>query len=203
MAPQENNQNPAIGAVTNSRFLVPESMLTPGFCGAMTMLMTNTICSRIPMLGNHDAYIGLTLSALFALIVTVGAIRLWRRAVFFFLNTLIIFCTAFGASGASSVIVSDANGNIEGMLGVSVSYAQSMTLAQVTPERAAEINKEIADLLNESAQLRTSLENARSDQERNAIAARLAEINARLVSLNAELTAASPQKEPFFRQWKF
>ena len=76
MAPRENNQNPAIGAVTNSRFLVPESMLTPGFCGAMTMLMTNTICSRIPMLGNHDAYIGLALSALFALIVTVGAIRL-------------------------------------------------------------------------------------------------------------------------------
>ena len=89
------------------------------------------------------------------------------------------------------------------MLGVSVSYAQSMTLAQATPERAAEINKEIADLLNESAQLRTSLENARSDQDRNAIAARQADINARLVSLNAELTAASPQKEPFFRQWKF
>lgn len=190
--------------INRDQFLVSESMLTPGICGALTMLMTNTLCNNIGAFNTLDGEIGLILSALFALLVTVGVMQIWKKVVYYLMNTMFIFCTAFGATtAASGGLAAGTNGESISILGISSSYAQTVVVAQATPQRTSEINEEITRLVSESAELRNKLEYAQNDQERQQISVRLDEISRKLVQLNAQLTASSQTKKPFFRQWKF
>lgn len=75
-------------------FLNPNSMLTPGFAGAVTMMITNVLCTlfAIPV-----ALTGLAISALFGTLVVVSAGSLFRKSIYYVLNSLIIFCVAMGS----------------------------------------------------------------------------------------------------------
>lgn len=59
-------------------FLNPNSMLTPGFAGAVTMMITNVLCAlfTIPV-----APTGLAISALFGTLVVVSAGSLFRKSI--------------------------------------------------------------------------------------------------------------------------
>jgi hypothetical protein len=80
-------------------FLTPEAMLTPGVAGAMTMMITNALWQNFAL---PPAYTGLALSFVFGLLVLAAAKALIPKAVFYVLNSLVIFCVAAGASGFAS-----------------------------------------------------------------------------------------------------
>ncbi len=77
-------------------FLTPEAMLTPGVAGAMTMMITNALAQNFDL---PRAYSGLALSFTFGLLVLAASKTLISKAVFYVLNSLVIFCVAAGASG--------------------------------------------------------------------------------------------------------
>ncbi|MDH3195408.1 MAG: hypothetical protein OEL78_03745 [Hyphomicrobiales bacterium] len=74
-------------------FLNPDSMLTPGIAGSLTMMITNVLCAYfvIPV-----PLTGLAISALFGTLVVVSAGSLLRKSIYYVLNSLIIFCVAMG-----------------------------------------------------------------------------------------------------------
>lgn len=77
-------------------FLNPHSMLTPGLCGGVTMLITNTLAAQF---GAPPNYTALAVSFLFGLIVFAAtATTLWLRLVFWLLNSLIIFSIGLGTN---------------------------------------------------------------------------------------------------------
>lgn len=76
-------------------FLNPASMLTPGFAGAVAMMISNTL---VHAFGLPPAWSALVLSFLLGSIVWVASVSLLRGAVYYVLNSLIIFSVAFGTN---------------------------------------------------------------------------------------------------------
>ena len=77
-------------------FLKPESMMTPGVAGAITMTISNTMWMQF---GLQQRWCALALSFAFgALVFAATRIPLWQRAVYYVLNSLIIFSAAAGGN---------------------------------------------------------------------------------------------------------
>ena len=77
-------------------FLKPESMMTPGVAGAITMTISNTLWMQF---GLQQRWSALVLSfALGALAVATARIPTWQRAVYCVFNSLIIFSAAAGGN---------------------------------------------------------------------------------------------------------
>jgi hypothetical protein len=77
-------------------FVNPNSMITPGVAGGITMAITNALTSQFNFLpGNWTA---LLLSFLFGAITFVYAARLMARIAYFVINSLIIFVMAHGSN---------------------------------------------------------------------------------------------------------
>jgi uncharacterized membrane protein len=92
--PKRENNSPEDSAI--SQFLTPEAMLTPGVAGSLTMMITNALTLNFAM---PRAWVGLGLSFLFGLLVLVTTRSVFQKAVFYVLNSLVIFCVAAGANG--------------------------------------------------------------------------------------------------------
>jgi len=92
-------------AIQIGDFLNPASMLTPGFAGAVAMMISNTL---VHAFGLPPAWSALVLSFLLGSIVWVASVSLLRGTVYYVLNSLIIFSVAFGTNtlglGASGSI---------------------------------------------------------------------------------------------------
>jgi hypothetical protein len=83
------------------KFLSPESMLTPGLAGGMTMGITNALAFQFGLDAPQPALIALVLSFLFGLCVFVSAksnIRRGVKALFWVINSLVIFTVAAGSN---------------------------------------------------------------------------------------------------------
>ena len=77
-------------------FLKPESMMTPGVAGAITMTVSNTMWMQF---GLQQRWCALALSFAFgALVFAATRIPFWQRAVYYVLNSLIIFSAAAGGN---------------------------------------------------------------------------------------------------------
>ena len=77
-------------------FLKPESMMTPGVAGAITMTISNTMWVQF---GLQQRWSALALSFAFgALVFAATRIPVWQRAVYYVLNSLIIFSAAAGGN---------------------------------------------------------------------------------------------------------
>jgi hypothetical protein len=86
-------------ALSTKEFLNPNSMLTPGFAGGMTMMITNTVAGQFDLGYPWAPAIGLLISLLFGLLaVTATAMPSWQRLVYYLLNSLIIFTVAVGSN---------------------------------------------------------------------------------------------------------
>lgn len=82
-------------------FLNPKSMVTPGIAGGMVMLLANGLCHPFPEL--QPRYVALGLSFLFgAITFGAGTLKLYRRALYWVLNSLVIFVVGFGAAQFAS-----------------------------------------------------------------------------------------------------
>ena len=78
------------------QFLTPEAMLTPGVAGSLTMMITNALTLNFAM---PRAWVGISLSFIFGLLVLVSTRSMLRKSVFYVLNSLVISCVAAGANG--------------------------------------------------------------------------------------------------------
>ena len=77
-------------------FLKPESMMTPGVAGAITMTISNTMWLQF---GLQQRWCALALSFAFgALVFSATRIPVWQRTVYYVLNSLIIFSAAAGGN---------------------------------------------------------------------------------------------------------
>ena len=82
------------------KFLTPESMLTPGLAGGMTMGITNALAFQFGLIAPGPAFIALTLSFLFGLCVFVSSRKAARavKLLFWVINSLVIFTVAAGSN---------------------------------------------------------------------------------------------------------
>ena len=78
-------------------FLQPKAMLTPGIAGGVTMLIANALWVAFSL---PPRWTALLLSFLLGLLVFVATPRapVWQRAVYYLLNSLIIFSVSIGAN---------------------------------------------------------------------------------------------------------
>ena len=78
-------------------FLQPKAMLTPGIAGGVTMLIANALWVAFSL---PPRWTSLALSFLLGLLVFVATTRVpvWQRAVYYLLNSLIIFSVSIGTN---------------------------------------------------------------------------------------------------------
>jgi hypothetical protein len=157
-------------------FLNPNSMLTPGLAGGMTMLITNTVCQWFPL---KPAEVGLAVSFMFGLLVLAMAAPWWKRGVYYLLNSLIIFCVAAGASGFGAAAAI-------GRPPQPAAPAVTTAPPPPPPVRTAELE-----------------ERERIEAMIRELQGRLGQPRSAAPTLPAPAPAAGPQAadEPFFRRW--
>jgi hypothetical protein len=112
--------SPHANALQN--FLTPEAMLTPGIAGTLSMTIANTLYVS---LGSPPAWTALLLSFVFGVLVLAEDRKPKIRFVLYVLNSLVIFCMAWGVNSVSS-------GSKERLAGLSLPYLVSPALAQTT-----------------------------------------------------------------------
>jgi hypothetical protein len=104
------------------KFLSPESMLTPGLAGGMTMGITNALAFQFGLDAPQPALIALVLSFLFGLCVFVSAksnIRRGVKALFWIINSLVIFTVAAGSNSiGTAASLAQASGTPRPVAGV-------------------------------------------------------------------------------------
>jgi len=77
-------------------FLQPKAMVTPGIAGGITMLIANALWVAFSL---PPRWTSLVLSFLLGLLAFVATkIPLWQRAVYYLLNSLIIFSVSIGTN---------------------------------------------------------------------------------------------------------
>jgi hypothetical protein len=78
-------------------FLQPKAMLTPGIAGGVTMLIANALWVAFSL---PPRWTSLVVSFLVGLLVFVATTRVpvWQRALYYVLNSLIIFSVSIGAN---------------------------------------------------------------------------------------------------------
>jgi hypothetical protein len=101
------NQPPAGNQTPIDSFLRPESMVTPGALGALTMLITNALANNFLWMGH--AITALVLSFIFGITAMVKATEIWQKAVFYVINSLIIFSVATGSNQIGGSVTSGGN----------------------------------------------------------------------------------------------
>jgi hypothetical protein len=77
-------------------FLNPNSMLTPGIAGSITMMIANTLWVNF---GLEPKYTALMLCLLLGLVVLAELkVPLWQKPVYYIINVLIIFSVSAGTN---------------------------------------------------------------------------------------------------------
>jgi len=100
-------------------FLNPKSMLTPGACGGVVMMITSALYVGF---GFPQMLTALIFSFLVGTIIfTVASQKLWQTIVLYIINSLIIFATATGMNGIGKKT------NIASLLEPSAVYADPIS----------------------------------------------------------------------------
>jgi hypothetical protein len=123
-APANNAPSPPPGSVESpiDSFLRPESMVTPGALGALTMLITNALATNFMWIGH--AITALLLSFIFGVTAIVKANELWQKIIFYIINSLIIFSVATGSNQIGGNVASSATSRQSSSLILPSAYAQ-------------------------------------------------------------------------------
>ncbi len=167
------------------QFLTPEAMLTPGIAGSLTMMITNALAQNF---GAPRAWAGIGLSFVFGLLVLVSSKSLVQRAVFYVLNSLVIFCVAAGASGIG------ASTHVEALLPIGPAFAQTKT--------GPSTDAAIAHCANLSASIATAQKNGASNDQILALVKPCQDVS-RVVQENRQTNTNVDTTKRFFAPWKF
>lgn len=93
------------GSVAAPKLVLPDTALTAGVAGSMTMMIANTVGALVVL---PLAWVALGVSMLFAALVNTGSGPRWQRAIYFVLNSLIIFAVGFGTNNLGRGVAGDA-----------------------------------------------------------------------------------------------
>jgi hypothetical protein len=191
------------------QFLTPEAMLTPGVAGSLTMMITNALAASF---GTPRAGTGLFLSFVFGLLVLVSTKDMLSKAVFYVLNSLVIFCVAIGANSVGVAHSQDAK-----LLSVSPAFAQPTPTS--SPNASASVlqgqyHKLSEDYATLSIAIETARKNGRPEGEISVLVKSRDEIDKKrqetlqgiidkqiLGGPNTEIRKTDPKS--FFAPWKF
>lgn len=175
---------------TTEEFLKPESMVTPGVAGAMTMGITNALSAQFNILAPGPAYVGLAISFLFGLCVFSNKeMRVPTKLAFWVLNSLIIFMVAAGsnsvgreASGAAATrSASTGTAILDRVSDVLVSRASAQAPWCCAEGKATQISAD------ECQRRKGTVADSEAKAKQQCVAARR--------------EAAEEKKRPFFRVW--
>lgn len=115
--PPDQHVLPVNRADPVAMFLTPESMLTPGVVGALVMMITNALANNFHVSRPHTA---LLFSLICGFLVLVADNQLWKKCIYYALNSLVIFCVAVGSG---TVATPDKQASIPSLIGIA--HAQS------------------------------------------------------------------------------
>ena len=137
-------------ALNTKEFLNPNSMLTPGFAGGMTMMITNTVAAQFDLGYPWSAVVGLLISLLFGLLaITATAIPSWQKLIYYVLNSLIIFTVAVGSNTLGRATTDSSSGHtalerdIAPLAALSIPAAHAQPLSQPAPVGWCCLNKKV------------------------------------------------------------
>lgn len=89
-------------------FLNPKSMLTPGICGAVIMVVANTLGTAFELAGPTRSLVCLGLSFLAGtLVFAAGVKKLLPKIAYYIFNSLIIFSAAAGVNFSGQKALGD------------------------------------------------------------------------------------------------
>lgn len=89
-------------------FLNPKSMLTPGICGAVIMVIANALGAAFALEGPARSFVCLGLSFLAGtLVFAAGVKKFWPKLAFYVFNSLIIFSAAAGVNFSGQKALGD------------------------------------------------------------------------------------------------
>jgi hypothetical protein len=166
-------------------FLTPEAMLTPGVAGSLTMMIANALAVNFTA---PRAWTGLVLSFVFGLLVLASTKSIWQKAVYYVLNSLVIFCVAVGANGFA---VQSASQTAAYFSLTTSAFAQAP--AKPGLEYCSNLSAAIAAAQKEGASNEKILELVRP-----------CEAASQNIQKNGPSPTASPaQEKRFFAPWKF
>lgn len=113
------------------KFLQPQSMTTPGVLGAVAMAATNALGGAFGVASGSWVYstISLVLSLLFGLTALAKSTSLTEKVGYYAVNSMIIFCVAFGSNALGTVAQKHA------LLQPSTAYAASPSALGLSPEK--------------------------------------------------------------------
>lgn len=159
----------------SKEFLNPSSMLTPGLAGGMTMGITNVLSGQFGFAPGGTAYAGLGLSFLFGLLVWVNEdVSRLKKAVFYVLNSLVIFVVAVGSNtvGLASAKAEPRGTAIAAAGGMFISSAVAQPTVgwccagtNVTNVSSQECSRRSGQFFSTEAAAKQSCERARQAQE--------------------------------------
>jgi hypothetical protein len=175
------------GGTQLEKFLTPEAMLTPGAAGGITTLIANTLYANF---GLPPAHIGLVLSFLFGLLVMATPKQIWAKMIYYVLNSLIIFCVAFGAGHLVPIPSSQAR---EHALGAFASPAYAQIAPPGAPTTLSVLRAEYADLDKQYQEAAAQLSNLRSQQDVQAKLTLMEQIQAKKSANLAQQTAVAAE----------
>lgn len=184
-----------------NEFLNPKSMVTPGAVGAMVMLITNSLCSQFPDIA-APRWTAIILSFLFATFVLSNKeITLRAKAVFWIINSLIIFSVSVGTNniGIQAANSSDTLAQIEptALLRIGISDASAQDSPDITHDssESASADTQDSELLEELAEKEQEIQNLASEIKK------LKEEQAAKTEENTPTGIQEPHEHRFFKKW--
>ena len=171
-----DSATPLNDSPSSTSFLNPEAMLAPGVAGSIVMLLTNTLALNLEFDEHTRKYTGLVLSFAVGLLVLAAARELWKRAIYYVLNSLIIFSVAFGTAN-----LAHSGKNLRGY--------QSL--------RQLLLNNQIVLRIRNLEYLRQSRKDAENRHDSKAVG----DLD-NIISRNCSQAVPSTSQKRFFGQWK-
>jgi hypothetical protein len=181
-------------------FINPKSMLTPGVAGSLMMFLVNGIAFQFPELPHR--YLALFLSFLIGAIVwfseTGGKSVVLQKAVYWILNSLVIFVVGFGTANLAADATAGAS--TAGIPHARLLPSVTTAFAQGAPTQGAPPSS--------SGQGQATIHGSTSSQSPKALEEQLAIQQAENARLKKQLEsvqqgkAGQPASEkPFFKRW--
>jgi hypothetical protein len=179
------------------QFLNPASMLTPGFAGALTMMITNALVQQFSV---EPGYVGLAVSFLFGTLIFAQKGRLWARLVYYVLNSLIIFCVAMGANHAGVAAATPAEPPVAAVVPAPpppapAALAPAPSTSGLASGLPSDAHSRGVRPLGETGNQQLAEEKRRLEQEMEQLRAELARSKAKSDA------AAAQERSRFFKPW--
>ena len=161
-------------------FINPKSMLTPGVAGSLMMFLVNGISFQFPEIPHR--YLALFLSFLIGAVVwfseTGGKSVVLQKAIYWILNSLVIFAVGFGTANlaADATVGASTAGTPQAqlLLSVSTAFAQGAPTQGASPAGPAisqspkALEERLANQQAENERLKKQLEQLKSAQPEKA-----------------------------------